>query len=40
LDLDSQAEEIKAFGRLAKEIEWPDINSESDEGDSEKLDES
>lgn len=40
LDVDSQAEEIKACRRSAKEIEWSDIDSESDEGDSEELDES
>jgi hypothetical protein len=40
LDVDSQAEEIKAYRRSAKEIEWLDEDSESDVGDSEELDES
>jgi hypothetical protein len=38
LDIDSQAEEMKARRRSAKEIEWSDIDS--DEGHSEDLDES
>jgi hypothetical protein len=37
LDVHSQAEEIKAFRRLAKEIEWPKINPESDNGDPSSL---
>jgi hypothetical protein len=40
LDVDSQAEEIKTCRRSAKEIELSDVDSESDEGDSEELDES
>lgn len=40
LDVDSQAEEMKACRRSAKEIEWPGIDSDSDEGDSEENDHS
>ena len=39
LDVDSIAVEIKACRRSAKEIEWSDIDSESDEGDSEEVNE-
>ncbi|KAJ6111315.1 hypothetical protein N7523_007376 [Penicillium sp. IBT 18751x] len=40
LDIDSQAEEMKAYRRSAKEIEWAGIDSVSDEGESEELSES
>lgn len=40
LDVDSIAEEIKARRRSAKVIEWSNIGSESDEGDSGEVNES